>query len=212
MINRLIFVIIFCFSSLMVFGHDNDSSIQKRDTIKAKVIYTTNDSIIDRLSSVSYKTDTVKAQILYLDDLEDNTGDVIIYGNEVKFLFTIEQVQKINNNYRLLELMEDVIEKYGIEKDFSIDIVSSLNSEISILNEKIEIKDGQLADRGTMIQSLNKTIKDYEMKDKITEQLLNNNEKQISNLKKENKKLKTFNKIVSGAGVVLAIIVIAIAI
>lgn len=183
-------------------------SQSKKDSVNASILYkdiNKVDSLKKELINAAYKKDTVKAIVLYLDE-NLSGGEVVIFNNEVRFIFTYEEVQKINSTYRLVEIMNDVIEKYGTENDFSINIIDGLNNEISIMDDKLQIKDGRLANQDELIRELTDIITLHEDKDSLNVELLSNRCDQIKNLKKENKKLKIFGKI--GAVVGIAVIVV----
>jgi hypothetical protein len=167
------------------------------------------DSIIkERLVDGAHRSDTVQAFVLYLDSNNTSGGEVIMFKDEVRFMFTYEEVQKINSTYRLVEIMNEVIEKYGTEKDFSINIIAGLNEEITLMDDKLKIKDGKLANCDKLNKKLESIIKTHEEKDIKNEELLSNNKDQIKNLKKDNKKLKFISKLTGGSTIVLIVVLV----
>ena len=164
-------------------------------------------NIKDKLINESHQIDTVDALVLYIDTSMKN-GEAILYNNEVRFIFTYEEVQKINSTYRLVELMNNVIDKFDTEKDYSINIINGLNDEITLLNEKLNIKDKKIENGSKQIDELLAIIDVQEEKDQKQEELLDNNELQIKNLKKENKKLNFISKLTGGSTLILIVAII----
>ena len=134
-------------------------------------------------------------ETLILDIDGDKVGDAMITEDgELYFTFTKSDMQNINNTYRIVELMEKVIEKYGLENSSYIQIIDNLENKLVEYENKIEVLEGKSGDKDQEISQLYKIIEKYKESEAKQGEIDANKDKQISNLEKENKKLKLFSK------------------
>ena len=189
--KKLIVIISILFTSIL--GLSQDTNLTKEQL-----------NYIDHSS----KIDTVEAYITYVGN--DDEPLVVIYGDEVRVLFTLEQVQKINNQYRMVELLENVIDKYGLETDIDVGVINSMEEEIFLLNEKLKIVESRIENKDMVIKSLEETIRLMEEKDANNALIHENLEEQSERWEKEAKKQKRQKIFVAiGGGLLLILVVVA---
>lgn len=163
-------------------------------------IFVENDSIDLVLDSDKERL-VKEAEVVYikesliLDIDGDKIGDAIITeDNELFFTFIKADMQKINDTYRIVALMEQVIEKYGLENSSYIEIIDNLENKLVEYEGKIEVLEGKNMDKDEEVSQLYEIIDRYKEAEAKQDEIDANNKEQISNLEKENKKLKLFSK------------------
>lgn len=156
----------------------------------------------------SDRVDTVEAYVTYVGGEEEPM--VVIYGDDVRVLFTLEQTQKINNQYRMVELLEEVISKYGLESDIDVGIINSMEEEIYLLRDQLKISESRIENKDMIISSLEKTIAKMEEQNRVNEEINKNLEEQRDNWEKEAKKQKRQKIFVAiGGGILVVLVLIA---
>lgn len=154
------------------------------------------------------KIDTVESIIVYVGGLEEPS--IVMYGDQVRVLFTFEQVQKMNNKYRMVELLEEVIKKYGIESNIDVGIVNSLENEIYLLQGKVEILNGRIEGKDITIAKLELVIATLEKKSVVSDEASKKADAIIAKKDKEIKKLKKHKVFIAiGSGILIVLIVLA---
>ena len=154
----------------------------------------------------SDRVDTIEAYVTYVGN--DEEPMVVIYGDDVRVLFTLEQTQKINNQYRMVELLEEVISKYGLESDIDVGIINSMESEIYLLRDQLKISESRIENKDMIISSLEKTIVKMEEQNSINDEINRNLEEQRDNWEKEAKKQKRQKIFVAIGGGILTILML----
>lgn len=154
-------------------------------------------------------TITSQAEFVYIDGLVEPS--MVILNDTTFFIFTNSQVQVVNNNNKMMELMESLITKYDVEGAVSVQVLANLESQIKIMDENILVLNGLIVSKDSVIASLENKIGKMEDKNENTDGIIDNLNEQNSNLEKENKKLKLRSKLTMiGSGVIIVLILIAL--
>jgi len=105
-------------------------------------------------------------------------------------IFTLKQAQQIDNDYELL----DILTKMKIECDslnkYWIQVNDEKGKLISLFKLKIQQNDSLISIKDEKIENLNQQIKSHIKNEKDMQAQLDIRSDQISNLKKDNRKLK----------------------
>lgn len=105
-------------------------------------------------------------------------------------IFTVKQAQQIDNDYELL----DILTKMKIECDSLSKYWIQVNDEkgklISLFKLKIQQNDSLISIKDEKIENLNQQIKSHIKNEKDMQEQLDIRLEQISNFKKDNRKLK----------------------
>ena len=197
---KSLIVLLFSLFSFVAISQEDSTSVTK-DTVTTEQQY-----YIQKAD----KIDTVSVTFIHIGDTTEPT--VILYNDRVRVLFTVEQVQDINNNYRMIELMEEVIAKYGIEDSVDIGIVSSLEKEIYVLNDKVDILNGRILDKDNTISKLETALEKLEEKDSKSDEVISGKDSEIEVLEKEVRKQKIQKKAISIGALAIIVLIVLLAI
>lgn len=126
-------------------------------------------------------------------------------------VFTLEQAQKIDNDYDLLVLLKQSKAQYEKLDTANIIVINNLGAQVAELKLKINTLDGLLKDRDMQINNLKDQINKYE-KDQLLaneqsmkkDSIISNNTKQIRKLKRQ----KFLGFTVGGGGLVSVIVLL----
>jgi predicted RNase H-like nuclease (RuvC/YqgF family) len=156
------------------------------------------------------KIDTVQAEIIYMGDTLNPT--IINFEGQSRVLFTIDEVKDINKTYRLVEILEEVVEKYGIENDFDVGLINSLENEITILERKIEVKNNRLSNQENTIMELANTIENIKKQNSKKDEIISNKDSEIDNLKDDlrKQKIKTIAVTIVSGIVIAGMVILSI--
>ena len=130
------------------------------------------------ISTLTYSQDSVN---IVLTDVYPQT---LIIDNMVKgVIFTVEQAQKIDNDYDLFNVMDSIVSEYGISDSITIAIIDSQGKQITNLKTQLKNSDSLLLNRNFVIKELNDKIE----LDRVEIDLLHQKEESYI---KENKELR----------------------
>jgi len=103
--------------------------------------------------------DTIYPQAL----LSDN-------GEVLGIVFTIEQAQKIDNDYELFSLMDSIIKQHGLTDSITIGVIDAQNKKITQLELQIENYEELLMSSKDMLSNRNSVIDELNSKVKIMQE------------------------------------------
>lgn len=172
--KKFITILLLTLASFISYGQDSiDVQPPVVDTVKEDYNY------------VSVKLDSLYPQPLVVD--------VEVIG----VLFTVEQAQKIDNDYELFSVMDSIITQYGVNDSITIGVINAQGKKISSLELQVEnlrttIKNNEemLANRDVVIGELKDKIDLQEAQIKLYQQKETSFENEIADFKKEVKKQK----------------------
>jgi len=87
--------------------------------------------------------------------------DGIIIG----VLFSVEQAQKIDNDYEMYTLMDSIIRQYGLNDSITIGIINEQGKKIATLEVKVDNLEEMINDKESMIGNRDEVIN--ELMDKV---------------------------------------------
>lgn len=191
------------------------------DTIISRSIYIDNPIIDSNIVDINNLTQDQfdvlnntnsihKREVYFLEIGGDSiVSDVIIYGNETKILITMDDILKINQTYRLVDILEKLVDKYSIENEFNFTIVSSLNQEISMLSQKVTILNNSISNKDRIISNLESTIEELKVSNSKCEDINQTLGEEVEFQKDQVKKYKgQRNWVAAGSGIILILIVL----
>ena len=136
------------------------------------------------------------------------SATVLIQGSEAMVLMSMDDVLKVNQTYRLVDLLEEVIEKYNVENEFNFSIISSLNQEITMLSQRVEILNNSVANKDVIIFNLEKTIEELRKANNKYGELNQTLEEEVEFQKSEVKRFKEQRNWVAGGSLATIIVII----
>lgn len=158
-----------------------------------------NDSIIGTCI-----IDTIYPQLLKVD------------GKVIGVLFTIEQAQKIDNDYEMYSLMDSIVKEYGLNDSITVGIIDAQGKKITSLELQVDNMKTMLKNKDAMLDNRDTTITEFKRKiDLYNAEIVLRNEREysykeeVNALKKEVKKQKrqkVIGFITTGLGVAGVII------
>ena len=111
-------------------------------------------------------------------------------GKVIGVLFTVEQAQKIDNDYELFTLMDSVIKEYGLTDKVTIGVMDALNNKIVVLELTIDNLNKMLLEKDSIISNRNEVIEAMKKKIDLSEKEIDTyKEKELSH-ESEKKELK----------------------
>lgn len=123
-------------------------------------------------------------------------------GDTLGIIISLEQAQKIDNDYDMLELLKNY--KLSFEKLDSayIVVIDNLKQQVAVLNLKISNLEGIIKLKDSQIDNLKEQIDKYRRDNELANAQLKAKDEIISNYKKEKKSafLKTFTLVI-GVGI-----------
>ena len=166
---------------------------------------TTQQNLINRSESIEKKS----VHLLRLDD-DGIEVNIIFIGDETLVLMTLDDISTMNNTLRMVEILEELVDKYSIENGFNLSVFDSLNKELTLLNERVSILNGDLKNKDKIISTLKEVIVELkESNSKLKEAHLE--QKELLNIKdneiKKQKRQKWFIAIGSGIITILALVI-----
>lgn len=145
--------------------------------------------------------------IVYLDSGGIEV-EVAFIGEETLMLISLEDVEKLNNTLRLIEIMEELIDKYSIETGINLTLVDSLNSEIVLLNERVVILNGELDNRNNIIETLNEVVSELRSANLALNNAVGEQTSLLKMKDKEIKKQKTQKWAIAGGSVAAIVLLL----
>jgi len=133
-------------------------------------------------------TITDSVELVYVGSIQEPS--IMKHKSTTYFIFTNDQVQKINNDQQLMIVMANLIRKFNIEGNISVRVLSNLESQVLILEENVKIKDLLISIQDSTVASLEDKIKNLESKSENYDNIVGNLNEQNDNLEKEIKKEK----------------------
>lgn len=115
---------------------------------------------------------------------------LVIEKDTVGVVISIEDAQKLDNDGEILKLYKQMMVSYGNMDNGYLVIVDNLQKQIGFLNIKLSEKDGIIGDKDKMITDLKNIIANYEKEKLLTQEQMVAKDGIITNLKKDNRKLK----------------------
>lgn len=115
---------------------------------------------------------------------------LVIEKDTVGVVISIEDAQKLDNDGEILKLYKQMMVSYGNMDNGYLVIVDNLQKQIGFLNIKLSEKDGIIGDKDKMITYLKNIIANYEKEKLLTQEQMVAKDGIITNLKKDNRKLK----------------------
>lgn len=116
-------------------------------------------------------------------------------------VMTVEQAQKIDNAFELLQLLE----KAGTECDSLnlsyVKVIDGLKKQVSLLEVDVNLYKGQITDKDKQLDNFNQRLSNCETSNQLCDQQISIRDEQIGLLSKEIKTLKTKRNIAYGAGI-----------
>lgn len=106
----------------------------------------------------------------------------------VGVIISLEQAQKIDNDYEVFTQMEKLIKEYNLSDSITISIVNVQNEKIALLEAKIDNNKHIITEKDSLITNLNKTIDTYIRDIMLYKELDTVNKNEIKTLKDENRK------------------------
>jgi uncharacterized protein (DUF3084 family) len=160
-------------------------------------------------SFVSYGQDSTEVQPPVVDTVQADSNYVsvkldslypqplVVDGEVIGVLFTVEQAQQIDNDYELFSLMDSIITQYGVNDSITVGVINaqgkkiaSLEMQVENLNKTIANNEEMLSNRDVVIGELKDKIYLQEAQIKLYQQKETSFENEIADLKKEVKKQK----------------------
>jgi len=171
-----------------------------------------NDNLTDQQKRfVEKATNVIKKETYHLVLEEDGIEvDVIIFGDKTRVLMSMDDIQKINNKYRMTEILEDLVNKYNIENELNLTIVESLTNEVILLNEKVSLLNDELKNKDKIISKLEEIIEELKGSNEILSEINGLQADEIKSQRKEIKKQKTQKTIIAaGSAVVILLLLLS---
>ena len=196
-------IIISLIHSHSVVAQATKDSLVVSDTIIAEFTDTQR-NLINKSLSVTEES----VFILHFDE-DGYEVDVMFLGEETKVLMTIDDMNKINNNYLLVDILEELVSRYNIEGDLSLSVVDALTGEILLLNDRIAILKGDLDNKDVIIETLTNVVSELRKSNIILEEVHSEQSDIIdiqSNQIKKHKKDKLL--IAGGSGILIILFII----
>tara|TARA_R110000772_G_scaffold2410_1_gene8332 strand:- start:48634 stop:49407 length:774 start_codon:yes stop_codon:yes gene_type:complete len=161
-------------------------------------------------SLIKNATNMVEEKAYFLLLEEDGIEvDIVMSGDITRIMMSVEDIEKINNKYRMAEILEELVQKYNIENELNLTIVESLTNEVILLNEKVLLLNDELKNKDQIISTLEGVITELKESNSI---LTDVNVKQADVIKLKDKEIrrqkrqKTF--IAIGSGVVITLLLL----
>lgn len=174
-------------------------------------------------SFVSYSQDSTVVQLpvdTNLVQLDSNYVTVqldslypqplVVDGKVIGVLFTVEQAQKIDNDYELFSLMDSIITQYGVNDSITVGVINvqgkkiaSLELQVENYKKMLEDKENMLTNRDLVIKELKQKVDMQEAQIKLYQEKEVSFENEISDLKKEvrrQKRQKIIGFVTTGIG------------
>ena len=132
------------------------------------------------------------------------------HGDTLGIVFSIDQAQKIDNDYDLLNLYKQSNYKYEKLDSAYIIVVNGLNQQVAALRVKISTLEGINTLKDSAISNLKEQISKYKLDLSLADKQSIDKDLIINNYKKENRKLKTqkFLGFTIGGGSLIGIIIL----
>ncbi|CAG7580279.1 MAG: hypothetical protein SLAVMIC_00336 [uncultured marine phage] len=128
-------------------------------------------------------------------------------------VFTMEQAQKIDNDYELLVMLEDLADHQEIGDSAFIKVINDQEQQIALLKVEVEALKDVGDDKDTVISKLNDQIELYKSNEEKYEQELVNKDKIIEEKDKQikkHKRQKLFGGIGGGAAIITLVVLLLI--
>lgn len=184
---------------------------------KLKVNLSENENFTPMQKSLIDKASSMESKSVYFLVLEEDGVEVDIVmdtnsdGSQglTRIMMSVDDIEKINNKYRMAEILEELVKKYNIENDLNLTIVESLTNEVILLNEKVLLLNDELRNKDQIIITLQRVIVELEESNNILSAV---NGKQAEVIKAKDKEIKRQKRqkvfIAGGAGVVIMFILL----
>ena len=184
---------------------------------RVKINLDENENFTPTQKSLIEKATSMESQLVYFLVLEEDGIEVDIVMNTsvdgspglTRIMLSVDDIEKINNKYRMAEILEELVQKYNIENELNLTIVESLTNEVILLNEKVLLLNDELKNKDKIILTLEGVIVELKESNQI---LLDVNGKQATVIKEKDKEIrrqkrqKAFIAIGSGAVIVLLLL------
>lgn len=135
--------------------------------------------------------------------------DIVMDGDKTRIMMSVDDIERINNKYRMAEILEELVKKYNIENELNLTIVESLTNEVVLLNERVSLLNGELRNKDEIITTLQNVIVELEASNSILSQI---NSKQATVIRDKDKEIRRQKRqkafIASGAGVAIALLLL----
>lgn len=135
---------------------------------------------------------------------------LVVDGKVIGVLFTVEQAQKIDNDYELFSLMDSIITQYGVNDSITVGVINAQGKKIASLELQVENykkmlddKENMLTNRDLVIKELKQKVDMQEAQIKLYQEKEVSFENEISDLKKEvrrQKRQKIIGFVTTGLG------------
>lgn len=136
--------------------------------------------------------------------------EVVIFDDKARVLMSMEDIQKINNTYRMTEILEELVDKYNIENELNLTIIQSLTNEVVLLNEKITLLNDELQNKDQIISTLEATVAELRESNDILTEVNGLQAETIKTQKKEIRKQKNQKTIIAiGGGIIITLLLLS---
>jgi chromosome segregation ATPase len=132
--------------------------------------------------------------IIFAQKLEYPRIETDLLGNKI-VLLTIDQAHKIDNKLELLKLFEKQSIQFDSLNFAYIKVIDELNSQVTFLELNVKTLKEQINDNNKQIHNLKKQLDNEKSSNELCEYQKNTKDEEIKILKKELKKQK-FQKVV----------------
>lgn len=109
-----------------------------------------------------------------IDTLNGYPKPYVENGDTIGMIITIEQAQKIDNDYELLKMYEDLSFSYEQGDTVYLSVISKLEEQVSVMSISIETLKSVNVDKDSVITKLNDQISLYKNNESEYEKMLIN--------------------------------------
>lgn len=135
-------------------------------------------------------TTSLFAQSATLDTMNKSYPQFMISNNDTFVVFTLQQAQKIDNDYELLELLERSKTSCDSTITYYISVINEYGKTVALLETKIQSLEKINSDQKYKIGNLKQQISNYKIDLMKANQQIDLQSKIISNQEKRVKSLK----------------------
>jgi hypothetical protein len=142
-----------------------------------------------------------------LNPVDSLSSQLIILNGKIKFLFDLEQLEKIHYLVSIYPLLNEILLKSNNIDSLQISYLNSLNEEILLLEESIKNKNKSVENKDSIISLLKTKNENY------TKQIKNIKEKNQIEIQKMNKEIhrqKKITWIISGSSILFSVLLLII--
>ena len=176
-----------------------------------------NENFTPMQKSLINKATKMEFQTVYFLVLEEDGVEVDIVMDShsdgspgiTRIMLSVEDMELINNKYRMAEILEELVQKYNIENELNLTIVESLTNEVILLNEKVLLLNDELANKDKIITTLDGIIVELKESNSI---LLEVNSKQADVIKGKDKEIRRQKRqkafIAGGSGAIILLLLL----